>query len=71
MISSSFVGAIAVEGSEFSGTGRTTVIGAVNCTGNESNILDCPYETLPTTCGGGVAGIICQGKQKETHVTFS
>lgn len=56
-----FSGAIAVEGSEFSGTGKPVVIGAVNCSGMETSLPDCPFETLPGTCTGGVAGIVCQG----------
>lgn len=57
-------GAIAVAGSEFSYSGNPVVVGAVNCSGMETSLSDCSFETLPTTCtGGGVAGIVCQGKE--------
>jgi hypothetical protein len=56
-----FLGAIAVDGSEFTGSDRAIVIGAVNCSGSESSLLNCSYESPPAMCGGGAAGIVCQG----------
>ena len=63
-------GAVAVEGSEFSVTGRSVVIGAVNCSGVETSLSACPFETLPDTCAGGIAGIVCQGKYAQIGHTI-
>lgn len=59
-----YIGAIAVGGSEFSSTSNPVVISAVNCSGMESSLSDCTIETF-RTCAGEVAGIICQGEERE------
>lgn len=62
-------GAIAIDGSQFSDTSDTVLVSAVNCSGMESSLSDCSYETSPTTCNeGGVAGVVCQGMFDEPAV---
>lgn len=39
------------------------MIGALNCSGMETSLSDCPFEALPGTCTEGVAGVVCQGKK--------
>lgn len=41
----------------------STLIHSVNCTGDESKLLDCTYDVTadPETCTDHSASVICQG----------
>lgn len=59
-INCTLAGAIAVQGGQFSDPDSPVFIGAVNCSGQEANLLECSSELSPASCVE-VAGIVCQG----------
>ena len=55
-------GAIAVDGSSFTGSTSTPFISSVGCVGNESSLFSCPLYLSPKVCNGKPrAGVACQG----------
>ena len=55
-------GAIAVDGSSFTGSTFTPFISSVGCIGDESNLFSCPLDSSATVCvGEAKAGVACQG----------
>ena len=55
-------GAIAVDGSSFTGSTFSPFISSVGCVGGESNLLSCPLNSSATVCvGEAKAGVACQG----------
>ena len=55
-------GAIAVDGSSFTGSTFTPFISSVGCVGGESNLFGCPLNSSATVCvGEAKAGVACQG----------
>ena len=54
-------GASAIEGSRFVDSSRPANISAVNCSGIEASLSDCPYE-IQACAGSDVAGVMCQGE---------
>ena len=51
-------GAVATRGSFFRGPIAPYIINLVDCGGNESSLLECPYSTSTLFCFGN-AGVIC------------
>ena len=55
-------GAIAVDGSSFTGSTSTLFMSSVGCVGNESRLFSCPLNSSATVCvGESKAGVACQG----------
>ena len=69
----SLLGGVATVRSVFGqSVGANYVLEKINCTGNESNIFDCPHP-LGTRCGGvsEEAGVICGVTPGEYIVTLT
>ena len=57
-----YTGAIAVDGSSFTGSTFTPFISSVGCVGDESNLFSCPLDSSAAVCVGETkAGVACQG----------
>ena len=57
-----YTGAIAVDGSSFTGSTFTPFISSVGCVGDESNLFSCPLNLSGTVCSTKpMAGVACQG----------
>ena len=55
-------GAIAVDGSSFTGSTLTPFISSVGCVGDEVDLFSCPLDSSVTVCvGEAKAGVACQG----------
>lgn len=62
-----YVGAIAITGGQFSNDSVSVLIGTVECTGNETDLLECFYVTesddIVRNCDPSeVAAVTCQGE---------
>ena len=55
-------GAIAIDGSELTGSTFTPFVSSVDCVGDEVNLLNCSVDSSATMCDGEAkAGVACQG----------
>ena len=55
-------GAIAVDGSSFTGSTFSQFVSSVDCVGGESDLLSCPLNSSAAVCvGEAKAGVACQG----------
>ena len=58
------IGAVAIDGSTFTGSTFKSFISSVACNGNENNLFSCPLDSSAVICGGKAkAGIVCQGNK--------
>ena len=56
----SMIGALGVPGTLFGSEAGALLVSNVKCTGNESSLLDCPYNQTNSSCShSSDAGVIC------------
>ena len=57
-----FPGAIAIAGGVFREENLPTLLGSVNCTGNEVSLLECQHNVETVCANTADSGVICQGE---------
>ena len=57
-----YAGAVGVSAPDYFSDGLSPSLTKVNCTGTETDILDCQYDRIEDTCSS--AGVVCQGVLK-------